>query len=52
MFYTLNSSDGSGVFLYLEAYLQGKSDNEIWQMLQQGPSIYDYYDFSKLPTQQ
>ncbi|MBA4373991.1 MAG: hypothetical protein C0402_14165 [Thermodesulfovibrio sp.] len=52
MFYTLNSSDGSGMYIYLKAYLEGKSDSEIWQLLQQVPAMYDYYDFSKTPTQQ
>ncbi len=52
MFYTLNSSDGSGMYIYLKAYLQGRSNSEIWQLLQQVPAIYDYYDFSKKPSEQ
>lgn len=52
MFYTLHDSDGSGVTLYLQSYLQGKSDEEIWSTLQSSQPVFDYYDFTKLPTEQ
>jgi PKD repeat protein len=37
---------------YLKAYMTGKSDFEIWQILQSIEPLYDYYDFSKTPAQQ
>jgi hypothetical protein len=53
MFYSLDSSNGEGTYLYLKAYLEGKSNGEIWQILNYNTStIYDYYDFNKLPAQQ
>jgi hypothetical protein len=52
MFYTVSDSDGTGIYLYLTAYLGGKSDEEIWAIMQDAQPVYDYYDFSKLPTEQ
>ena len=49
-FYTVDDSDGTGLLPYLKAYLQGKSDREIWSILQRGEPIYDYYDFSRPPA--
>ncbi len=51
-FYTLNDSDGNGVATYMRAYLGGKSDEEIWTAMQRIQAVYDYYDFTKPPTEQ
>jgi hypothetical protein len=50
VFYTVNESDGRGINLYLQAYLEGKSNDEIWQILQAYKPSYDYYNFNKLPS--
>jgi PKD repeat protein len=55
MFYTLNASAMTaveGFSLYLQAYLQGKSDEEIWQGLQAFEPVFDFYNFNKLPSEQ
>jgi PKD repeat protein len=52
VFYTINNSAGLGFYTYLQAYLSGRSDREIWQQMQSREPIYDYYDFNKLPSQQ
>jgi PKD repeat protein len=54
MFYaTDSSSDGeSAMTQYLKAYVAGKSDYEIWQIIQDVEPLYDYYDFRKPPAQQ
>jgi hypothetical protein len=52
MFYTVASSSTTGSYKYLKAYVEGKSDAEIWQILQQHQPLYDYYDFDKLPSEQ
>jgi len=51
LFYTLNTSSGR-IDHYLKAYLQGKSDWEIWQILQNSEPVYDYYNFNKYPSGQ
>jgi PKD repeat protein len=51
VFYTLASSDAR-VDIYLKAYLEGKSDEEIWETLQNYDPIFDYWDFSKVPSAQ
>jgi PKD repeat protein len=52
VFYTLNLSDGRAINLYLKAYLEGKTDEELWEIVQTYESVWDYYDFSKTPAQQ
>ncbi len=52
VFYTINTSPGLGFAPYLKAYLEGKSDQEIWTILQSHDPVYDYYDFNKLPSEQ
>ena len=52
IFYTLNTSDGKGFLPYLKAYLEGRSDEEIWTIMQAQEPVYDYYDFTKRPDQQ
>jgi len=53
VFYTLGTpSDYDGLH-YLEAYLDGKTDYQIWQTLQSyGQPVFDYYDFNKKPSEQ
>jgi hypothetical protein len=51
-FYTASSEEGDGIFIYLQAYLEGKSDPEIWQLLQDFNPLFNYYDFNKSPSQQ
>ncbi|MHC5060204.1 MAG: PKD domain-containing protein [Planctomycetota bacterium] len=55
MIYTTTDSEMSGdtgFSLYLNAYLQGMSDQEIYQILQAKKAQFDYYDFNKYPWQQ
>jgi PKD repeat protein len=52
VFYTVNISNALGFYNYLGAYLNGKSDREIWELIQSLDPVYDYYDFNKLPSQQ
>jgi hypothetical protein len=52
MFYTVASSNTRGIYLYLNAYWDGKSDHEIWEILQDFQPLYDYYNFDKLPWEQ
>jgi PKD repeat protein len=54
MFYTLATSSRGYLSLpaYLEAYLLGKSDNEIWRTIQNIEPLYDYYNFDKRPSEQ
>ncbi len=50
VFYTLVSAEGWAHLLYLEGYLQGLSDEELWEIIQDYDSDkYDYYDFTQLP---
>jgi PKD repeat protein len=52
VFYTVDNSDGQATNLYLKSYLEGKSDEEIWQIIQDFDPIFDYIDFSKRPWEQ
>lgn len=52
VFYTLHDSDGSGAATYLRSCLEGRSDEETWAALQRIQAIYDYYDFTKPPSEQ
>jgi hypothetical protein len=52
VFYTINTSHARGFWVYLKNYMDGKSDQQIWQLMQARDPIYDYYDFNKLPSQQ
>ncbi|MDL2121667.1 MAG: PKD domain-containing protein [Deltaproteobacteria bacterium] len=52
VFYTLYNSDGKGFVPYLKAYLEGKSDQEIWEAIQAADPVYDFYDFNKYPWEQ
>jgi PKD repeat protein len=47
------TSEGEyGMADYLRAYVEGKSDYEIWQVLQSLEPKYDYYNFNKPPSEQ
>lgn len=52
VFYSINNGDGRAFSLYLRAYLEGKNDQQIWEILQAYNPIYDYYNFNKLPSEQ
>ena len=52
IFFTKNNTDGNGAYVYLENYLKGKSDEELWAVMGAYQGIYDYYDFSKRPDEQ
>jgi len=52
MFYTLAGSGGQPAYIFLKAYLEGKSDHEIWELIQDVQPSYDYYDFSRRPSEQ
>jgi PKD repeat protein len=50
VFYTVVSADASGHLLYLKGYMEGKSDQELWAIVQDhDPGKYDYYNFNQLP---
>ncbi|HQB40057.1 MAG TPA: hypothetical protein PL053_12410, partial [Deltaproteobacteria bacterium] len=51
-FFTVNDSSHLGFDAYIKAYLEGKSNREIWTIIQGYEAVYDYYDFNKLPSQQ
>jgi hypothetical protein len=52
MFYTVAAAGGTAAPVYLKAYLEGKSDQEIWSLMQAVDPKFDYYDFSKRPSEQ
>ena len=52
VFYTVGNAGGTPAPVYLKAYLEGKSDYEIWRLMQNVDPKYDYYDFSKRPNEQ
>jgi hypothetical protein len=52
MFYSVSDSYTSGSFPYLREYLLGKSDSQIWTTIQTYQAAYDYFDFSKRPSEQ
>ena len=52
IFFTKDNTDGNGTYVYLDNYLKGKSDQELWTMLGAYQGIYDYYDFNKRPFEQ
>ncbi len=52
IFYTVNSDTTGAVFPYLAAYVDGASDYEIWETIQAHEPVFDYYDFSKRPSEQ
>jgi len=49
MFYTITTSGGIGSVSYLRSYLEGKSDEEIWEIIQDVEPSYDYFNFNALP---
>jgi hypothetical protein len=52
MFYTVSPVNGGTLSAYTKAYMQGKSDYEIWQILQKIEPDFDYYNFDKRPSEQ
>jgi PKD repeat protein len=55
IFHYATNSTGEGEYAmaeYLKAYVGGKSDYEIWQIIQAIEPLYDYYDFNKTPSEQ
>jgi hypothetical protein len=53
MFYSVvGVGGGPSTMAYLKAYLEGKSDHEIWEIMQAAEPAWDYYDFSKRPSEQ
>ena len=52
VYFTLNSSYNLGFYEYIQAYLEGKSDREIWEQMQSVEPVYDYYNFNKPPSEQ
>ncbi len=52
VFYTLNNSAGLGFNEYVRSYLEGKSDREIWEIIQDYEPVWDYYDFNRRPSEQ
>ncbi len=49
LFYTTRTSDGIGSISYLRGYLEGKSDEEIWEIIQDVEPSYDYCNFNVPP---
>ena len=52
MYYTVANSGGQGAVFYLQAYMQGKSDEEIWAVAQSYEPSYDYFNFNLPPDAQ
>jgi PKD repeat protein len=52
MFYTLGTPNDREGMYYLQAYLQGKNDYEIWKILQSHEPVFEYFNFNKLPSEQ
>jgi PKD repeat protein len=55
IFHFASQSTGEGEYAmaeYLKAYVDGKSDYEIWQIIQAIEPLYDYFDFTKPPSEQ
>jgi PKD repeat protein len=55
MYYSLNTTEVGGEIgfpAYLNAYFQGKTDQQIWAALQFYDAAFDYYNFNLLPSQQ
>lgn len=52
VFYSMGSVYGNNGITYLRSCLQGKTNYQIWQSLQNVQPIYDYFDFSKTPSTQ
>ena len=53
VFYTTDTSDSWwGAVSYLRSCLQGRSDQETWEILQSHDSNYDYFNFNKYPWEQ
>jgi PKD repeat protein len=52
VFYTLNTANGMAYGTYLRSYVQGKSDQQIWEAMQKIEPVYDFYNFNKKPSEQ
>jgi hypothetical protein len=54
MFFATNSTSEGEIAMseYLNAYVNGASDYELWQIMSGIEPLYDYYDFRKPPSQQ
>jgi len=52
VWFSVKSVAGWGLAPYLRLYVTGKSDEEIWEIVNNIARFYDYYDFSKLPSEQ
>jgi hypothetical protein len=52
MFYSVASAGGTAAKVYLQAYLEGKSDREIWELMQNVDPKYDYFNFDRRPNEQ
>ena len=52
VFFTVNNSAGLAFYEYIRAYLEGKNDQEIWEIVQEAEPLWDYYDFNKRPSDQ
>ncbi|MFC1676089.1 Ig-like domain-containing protein [Planctomycetota bacterium] len=49
MFYTVTNCGSRGSVLYLQSYLQGLPDEQIWEICQAFEPCYDYYNFNQAP---
>jgi hypothetical protein len=52
MFFTTSGIGGTASPTFLRAYLQGRSDHEIWELMQDVEPGYDYYNFDRRPSEQ
>ena len=52
VFYTTASVAGTAAPLWMKGYLEGKTDYELWQILQAFEAKYDYYNFDLKPSEQ
>jgi hypothetical protein len=52
VFYSLTNTSGRSAMHWLQGVLQGKSDYELWQIIQDVSIEYDYYKFATYPWEQ
>jgi hypothetical protein len=52
VFYSVALAGGRAALIYLQEYLQGSSDEVIWAAMQEFDPVYDYFDFTRKPSEQ
>jgi hypothetical protein len=52
VFYSVSSAEGLGALIYLRGHMEGKTDEELYALVQEAQPKYDYYNFNKYPWEQ